>query len=77
MIGATVTLSGISGYTGQVLVRLHAIHGGVLMNYEFDQTGDQVNQTIPLPNGLSAGVYIMSVWFQGQDHPYLFKLVKQ
>ena len=28
VLGTTVTLSGISGYTGQVLVTLHAIHGG-------------------------------------------------
>jgi alpha-tubulin suppressor-like RCC1 family protein len=77
VLGTTVTLSGISGYTGQVLVSLHAIHGSILMNYEFDQTGDQVNQTIPLPNGLASGVYFLSVRFQGQDRPYVFKLVKQ
>ena len=47
------------------------------MNYEFDQTGDQVNQTIPMPNGLAAGVYVLCVRFQGQSQPYLFKLVKQ
>jgi alpha-tubulin suppressor-like RCC1 family protein len=77
VVGTTVTLSGISGYTGQVLVTLHAIHGQAVMNYEFDQTGDQVNQTIPMPNGLAAGVYVLSVRFQGQAHPYVFKLVKQ
>jgi hypothetical protein len=53
------------------------MHGQAVMNYEFDQTGDQVNQTIPMPNGLAAGVYVLSVRFQGQNQPYLFKLVKQ
>ncbi|HXB33669.1 MAG TPA: hypothetical protein VNV35_09615 [Puia sp.] len=77
VVGTTVTLSGITGYTGQVLVTLHEIHGEAIMNYEFDQTGDQVNQTIPMPNGLAAGVYVLSVRFQGQAHPYIFKLVKQ
>jgi len=65
VVGTTVTLSGITGYTGQVLVTLHEIHGEAVMNYEFDQTGDQVNQTIPMPNGLAAGVYVLSVRFQG------------
>jgi alpha-tubulin suppressor-like RCC1 family protein len=77
VVGTTVTLSGISGYTGQVLVTMHEIHGQAVMNYEFDQTGDQVSQTIPMPNGLAAGVYILCVRFQGQNQPYLFKLVKQ
>ncbi len=77
VVGTTVTLSGTSGYTGQVLVRLHDIHGQVLMNYEFDQPVDQVSQTIPLPSALAAGVYILSVRFQGQSVPYLFKVVKQ
>jgi alpha-tubulin suppressor-like RCC1 family protein len=77
VIGTTVTLSGTSGYTGQVLVRLHNTHGQVLMNYEFDQPVDQVSQTITMPNGLAAGVYILSVRFQGQNTPYVFKLVKQ
>jgi len=77
VLNTTVTLTGTSGYTGQVLVALHAIHGGIIMNYEFDQTGSQVNQTITLPAGLASGVYFLSVRFQGQDHPYVFKLVKQ
>jgi hypothetical protein len=77
VVGGTITVNGINNYTGPVMVTLHDMRGRIIMNYEFDKSGNEVQQTIPLPANLARGVYVLSIHFEGQTVPYVYEIVKQ
>jgi ribosomal protein L14 len=77
VVGGTITVNGINNYTGPVMVKLHDMRGRIIMNYEFDKSGNSVQQTIPLPANLARGVYVLSIHFDGQSVPYVYEIVKQ
>ena len=77
VVGTTVTVNGINSYAGPVMVTLHDMRGRNIMTYQFDKSGNEFQQTIPLPANLARGVYVLSVHFEGQAVPYIYEIVKQ
>ena len=76
-VGSSIALNGLNNWTGQVKVVLYDMNGRMITEYDFSKSATEFQQQIPMPAGLTRGVYILSVHFAGQNKPYTYKLVKQ
>jgi alpha-tubulin suppressor-like RCC1 family protein len=77
-LGTTITLDGANSYMGKVGVWLYSISGSKVMQFEFNKSVTQFKQTIQVPATLGRGIYLLTVYFNGQPgKPQTYVVVKQ
>jgi hypothetical protein len=77
-LGTTITLDGANSYMGKVGVWLYSISGSKVLQYEFNKSVTQFKEQVHVPANLGRGIYLLTVYFNGQpDKPHTYVVVKQ
>ncbi len=77
-LGTTITLDGANSYMGKVGVWLYSISGSKVLQYEFNKSVTQFKQQVQVPTNLGRGIYLLTVYFNGQPgKPQTYVVVKQ
>jgi hypothetical protein len=77
-LGTTITLDGANSYMGKVGVWLYSAGGSKVLQFEFNKSVTQFKETIQVPATLGRGIYLLTVYFNGQPgKPQTYVVVKQ
>jgi len=77
-LGTTITLDGANSYMGKVGVWLYSVSGSKVLQLEFNKSVTQFKETIQVPATLGRGIYLLTVYFNGQPgRPKTYVVVKQ